>query len=436
MPSPLNISFIRRASAGTFFSRAMPRLLAIALFMLNISCGAKTGLPTPEDNIVTDSGTPDLVDAARPNACIEVPIDGSPIDVDLNVDAEVGRADVVFLIDTTSSMQDEIQRIRDTLRDVLVPGIRQQIPDANFSVATFADFPVDSYGAPEDRPFEMLLPLTSDIVEVQGAVNSISLSDGADAPESQVEALYQLATGAGLGSFVPPNAGCPRGGRGFACLRNDALPVVLLFTDDEFHNGPGGSNPYVGISPTPHTYLDTVLELRALDAHVIGFDSGGGAARPNLERIALDTNALDASRDPLVYDIGQRGERLSDGVISAIRTFAGTVLFDIDAVASDPDPGDGFDATSFVDAIEALSAAPEDGVERIDADTQTFIQVQPGTNLKFRIRVKADAVVPGATARRFRLRITYRGNKQTRIGSETIELVIPGADGSGCENFS
>src|SRR5690606_16624524 len=134
---------------------------------------------------------------------------------------------------------------------------------------------------------------TTELNRVQAAVDSLELGNGLDRPESQVEALYQVATGEGIGSYVPPSFGCPTGGFGYPCFRVDALPVVLLFTDAPFHAGPGGSNAYTcSISPPPHSYAQAVAALDALSIRVIGLYSGGGEGLGDVNAIAVDTNAL------------------------------------------------------------------------------------------------------------------------------------------------
>ncbi|MEM6958934.1 MAG: hypothetical protein AAF645_24850, partial [Myxococcota bacterium] len=254
--------------------------------------------------------------------------------------------------------------------------------------------------------------------------------------ESQVEALYQLMTGEGILPYVAPSAGCPRGGLGYACFRPDSLPVVLVFTDNESHNGPGGDNPYAaGAFPEegrPHTYLEARRELLARDAVVMGFDSGAGAARGHLERLALDTGAVAGGR-PLVFNIGTQGENLGTSVVDAIQTFAGTLIQDIDAQFFDADPGDGVDARGFVEAIVPVAADPPSGVASIETETATFRGAQAGTLLRWVLVLQNDAVVPGPSARRFTLEVRFRGDGRRRLRSVLVDIAIPGADGQGCE---
>lgn len=417
-------------------------LLSLTISAFGVGCGAKTGLYVPDggDN-VPDADFDAGVDAPMLDAgmdadlCVEVPFDGGPIELDLSVEAVIGAADIAFLIDVTASMDQEISRIRNRLRDVIAPAIREAIPDSRLAVATFADFPVGDYGsaARGDTPFQLQLPMTDDITAVQAAVNAIEMGDGRDIEESQVEALYQLATGEGRGSYVPPSAGCPSGGRGYACFRGDAMAVVLLFTDAEFHNGPGGDHPYGSdVVPRPADYDDALAALRRLDMRVIGFDSGRGVPRRHLERVAIDTGAVSAS-GPLVYDIGSMGESLSNSVVEAIRTFATTASQDIDAIFLDADPGDGIDATEFVEALRPLRAEPMSGVGAIDREAGVFRDVVAGTLLTWELSVRNDAVVPGPRPQRFRLEVIFRGDARRRIRRVFVDIVVPGEDGAGCE---
>ncbi len=430
-----------RLSSGLRTTPSLRHAVTLATALACVGCGAKTGLYVPDggDNAPDasfdagiDSGMDAGIDA---DLCIEVPFDGGPVEISLEVEAQIGAADIAFLIDVTSSMDQEIDRIRARLRDSIAPAIREAIPDSRLAVATFADFAVGSYGSSVrgDKPFELRLPMTDDISAVQAAVNSITMADGRDVEESQVEALYQLATGEGRGSHVPPSAGCPSGGRGYACFRSDAMAVVMLFTDAEFHNGPDGAHPYGSdVVPRPATYPDALAALRALDMRVIGFDSGRGVPRQHLERVARDTGAV-ADGDELVYDIGSTGEGLSAGVVEAIRTFASTAEQDVDAIYFDGDPTDDVNSADFVEALRPLSADPMSGVGSIDFDAGVFRDVTAGTLLTWEVVLRNDAVVPGPRPQRFRLEVIFRGDMRRRISRAFIDIVVPGTDGAGCD---
>lgn len=410
---------------------------AISSLMLLAACGARTDLdaPPPPDAAVdaeADADTPRVV------PCIEVPADGTPVRAELQLRAEVGRADIVFLIDVTLSMRQEIDEIKKRLRDTIAPGINDAIPGARIGVATFADFPVGSYGEPAvDYPFRLHLRASSELEQVQAAMDSIRLGNGRDEPESQVEALYQLATGEGLLPYVQPSLGCPAGGRGYPCFGDDALPVVLLFTDAPFHEGPGGFERYdhAILGVTPHNYLDAVDALRSLGARVIGFDSGPGSrSGSHLRSLARDTHTVDDRGQPLVFDIGPTGVNLDTDVVDAVRTFASTLIQDVDAIARDADPNDGIDVGDWVSALVPVTADPMTGIESIDLDENVFRGVTAGTVVVFEIVVASGVVEPGPEPLVVLADIVFRGDGRNTLGVERIELVVPALDGTGCEN--
>ena len=410
--------------------------LLLASCSLVVGCGAKTGLETPDVDAGprTDAGRPDM-DAGAPLPCVEIPLDGGVVELPLEIEAQLARADVLFLVDTTASMNDEIGEIRSGLRDVIAPGIAAAIPDSALGVATFADFPVNNCGEEGDVPFSLNTPITQDLSQVQTAVDAIGMSNGIDRPESQVEALYQVATGEGLLPYIEPSGGCPGGGVGYPCFRQGALPVILLFTDAPFHNGPGGTNPYrCPLGVDEHGYDDAVRVLNALDARVMGLYSGDGEGLGDTTAVVRDTGALGADGRPLVFDIGLRGERLGAAVVDAIETLADVIEFDVDTVLNDPDPTDGVDPRDFVEAVVPLRAVPMDRVREIDLENNRFLGVSAGTRVVFQLRIRAGAVVPGPEPQRFVLEVVFRGDERTRLGSQLVEIVVPGADGEGCED--
>ena len=205
----------------------MTRLCVLALAL---GCGTRTGLDithaerdggTDAPSALDAGATSDaaLADGGVPSPCVVLPPEEPPTEIIVSFVSRVVTADVLFLVDTTGSMRNEIARIRETLRDVLAPAMGDAIGDVQLSVASIADFPVGTYGAPDDAPFLLLQSSTADVAEAQRAIDALPASSGLDGPEAQTEALYQTATGEGIGRFVPP-AACPSG-VGYPCFRSD-----------------------------------------------------------------------------------------------------------------------------------------------------------------------------------------------------------------------
>lgn len=416
------------------------RALALALttlMPLGAGCGAKTGLDTPDANVDagSDAGMDAGPDAGPPIRCIEVPPMGMPVTADFSIPATLQVVDVMFLIDATGSMRDEIDNVRRGLRDSVVPGVTAAIPDAAFGLAFFGEFPVLPHARPSSgvRPYELRAPVTTDIERLTAAFEGIPNWVNMDDPEADVEGLFQVATGAGLSPFVDPSFGCPSGGTGGACFRADAFRVVLLATDAPMHNGPPGVPPnadYAFTSPaTPHGYAETVTALRNVGVTVIGLgatDPGRPSPLPHLMQLVTD---VDTHHMPLVFDIGNAGDRIGQDIVMALETLASSVPLDVSASVEDV-PGDAIDARTLVTAVRATSASPMSGIAGISGST--FAGVVPGTLLTFQIDVDGSVLPPSTMRREVRARVVFRDGGRSRIGSEDVLFVIPGADGQGC----
>ncbi len=177
----------------------------------------------------------------------------------LQFEPRIQKADVLFLVDTTGSMGGTITGLRTSLSS-LVTGIRGRIPDTAFGVARFDDFPVSPYGSAGsgDVPFGLLQRVTTNMSDITSGVSALTLHGGNDGPESQIEAMYQAATGDGFRSPAgtawtapfDPAAGFDAsrghgmiGGSGF---RSDALPIVIVATDISFHRKWGDNTVVAG----------------------------------------------------------------------------------------------------------------------------------------------------------------------------------------------
>jgi len=416
-------------------------LLSMALVVAG--CGSKTGLGVPPARDAGPDGGRDAgfdggsdagTDAGPvPDECIDLPFEEPPEEVRVSFEGRILAADVLFLVDTTGSMGEEIAQIQSTLRDVLIPATVETIGDVRLSVASLADFPRASYGGDRDVPFLLVQPSTSDIEAMRRAVDRLPSSSGADGPESQTEALYLAATGEGMGVFVPPSR-CPEGTVGYPCFRPDGSRIILLFTDAPFHNGPGGSNAYgPDVSPTPHTYAESINALRSIGAKVLGLFSGGSdtEALRDLQAVARDTGAVTPTGEPIVFDIGTDGRRLDRGVVETISTLVDEVPIDIDVLVEDVE-GDPFDATAFVRDIVALRADPPDGaINRGDR----FDRVRPGTRVTFSIQLQNDILPPATEPRTYMMRIVLRGDGITRLQSTLVQVLIPGIRMETCDDL-
>jgi hypothetical protein len=364
-------------------------------------------------------------DGCRPtDRCVTAP-GGSESSVVLSYTNELRTADVVFVVDETGSMSGLISSVRSTLLTDIIPGLGAEISDIQMGVAGFRDFAYSSYGSSGDQPFVSYANVTSSTSSVSTAVSSLSASGGGDTPESHVEALYQLATGEGIGTYVSPASSCAGGRIGYLCLRPDAVPVVLLFSDAPFHNGPSGEDAYTGIYPTPHTYAQAVAALSSIGARVIGFDASGyGGSTADLTDLARDTGAVDSTGSALVFDVSS-GSAVGPQVVDAVRTFANEASADVDVLIEDVS---GTGGVALLDRIVATGAIPSSGATIVG---DHYVDVEPGTEVGFRV-VFGPGASTGA-AREHVVRLVIRLNGATRAEEMEIRIVEPGGTATRCE---
>ncbi|MBX7197101.1 MAG: VWA domain-containing protein [Sandaracinaceae bacterium] len=404
-----------------------------ALVLLVAGCGSKSGLTIPEpphDDAAIDAPRPDASDFVPPDVCIELPPSEPPQEITVSFLTRISEADVFFLVDVTGSMMEEIEQIRSRLSDTIAPGIAASIPDVQFSLAEYAEFPVDGYGDPSDTPYHLITTSTPDLPTLQRGLDSLVLLSGGDAPESAIEALYLTATGENLGVLVPSRR-CVVDTVGYPCFRRTGSRIFVWITDAPSHNGPFGEYPYgPEVAPRPHGYDETITALRRIGAKVLGLYSGFGPEdRTHVEEVARRTGAVTASGEPLVFDIGSDGAGLGRGVVEAVRTLVDEVPIDI-TIRNDDEPGDELDATMFVRGVETIAAEPPIGAIQ---GADRFDDVRPGTRVSFRVLFANERIARGAEPIRYRLRVTLVGDGVTELATTVVDVVIPALDGQGCD---
>lgn len=373
-----------------------------------------------------DSGPRAMDGGPPPDLCVMIdPLSPEPIEIEF--DARIRSADVTLLVDATGSMVQEIARLRAILREEILPGLAEVVPDLRVSVAQVTDFEGDhgSYSS----LFGLRAASTSDPDVLQAGVDAIWLEHGGDGPEGQVVALWLTATGNGwdrrLVIPVPPRD-CPDGTVGYPCFPSHGARIAVLYTDAAFHNGPGGAYPYDPAFGAP-TYDEMLGTMRDIGARAVGVYSGapGAQGEMHLSALARDTRAIDLARRPIVRPIGRDGTGLAEGTIAAVRTFVEEAPLDLDLFLEDV-PGDARDALELVSHVETAGAVPDDGVG--DEDGARFDSVRPGTTVRFRIVLRDDVLRPADAGRVYRLGAVLRESGVVRLERPVLDLVVMGGD--------
>ena len=355
-------------------------------------------------------------------------VDTRKIDVEFSTDVQ--RSDIYVLMDTSTTMDQEIENLKRSLVNQIMPGVRDAIPDVAFGVGHYDDFDQSPYGNNAAfRAYENLQSITQDDQLVVAAINQLhtccAIGDGATYPEAGTVALWATATGEGLGAWFPAGQTCGgKGGFGYPCFRPGALPVIIVVTDALFHNGPNGSNPYQGVTPAPPGFDDAMTALNDIGAKVVGVVSeyGGRHDRADVEAAARRTGAVNDAQQPLVYEVDGSGNGLDGSIVTAIEELTGNVSRDVHVVATDPDEDDPVDPTDFVTSIVPRSANPLNGVQ--GEDEQRFYGVVPGTLLTFEATFVRNGIAAGADHQVIHLVFEVLGDGTVLLDEIQVYLVI------------
>lgn len=230
------------------------------------------------------------------------------------------KLDLVLDVDLSGSYNDDIATIKSKRSD-LFNGVRASVPDSAFGLVSFVDYPFQPWGSDwaGDYAYGLDQDLTADQVTWETAVVAMVVRNGADAPESQLESLYQAATGAGrdvdgnglytdLGDIAPGLA---------ASFRPDATRVVAITTDAPMHVA-GDAGWDMPSYPGP-SMADTIAALNAADIHVVAIKAPGATSQ--MDDLAAATGGAvvttDASSSEIVEAIVSAIEELTFDVTAA-----------------------------------------------------------------------------------------------------------------------
>jgi len=383
---------------------------------------------TPAD---VDTDAPDPCEAYPDTPCVLLPYEGASEDVLVEFHADVDSADFYLLVDTTGTMDASISDVAAAFTSDIRPAAEAAFGDVQFGLGHFNDFPVDPYGNTNDMPFWHMLDVSTDMDAVQTELDTMpgndTWGDGRDWPEANAVALTITATGLGIdagGATIPDQSCTTAGAFGYPCFRPDALPVVIMISDAEWHNGEDGANTYDPADFTTHTYDDAVDAFTAAGIKFMGVHIPAGEADglTPMEHFAEATGSLDASGAPLVSTgtAATAGERTA----TLIDTLRAEARFDVACEAQD-EPGDDRDATVFVTSIAPESATPPAGAPDPTMDATTFHDVTQGTDMTFRVTLENTDHPSESEPVESLVWIVALGDGTTEIGRVSIMVIVP-----------
>ena len=226
------------------------------------------------------------------------------------------RPKVSLLVDATGSMATEMQRLRESFAGEVWPGSRKSVPQLGGSIAQFSD-----PGA-ESLLFFVLARSTDDVAALGDGVDELYRQNGGDGPEGQVAALFILATGDGMRGGLPRE--CPPGTIGYACYPRFGARIVMLLTGRRVPRRTGGRLPVRSCllcrRRTMRCSTRCAASARGCSASTPVPPGADGEAHL-LDGWPRTREERDAAGEPIVRNVGARGERLPEGIVEGFRTF-------------------------------------------------------------------------------------------------------------------
>lgn len=270
-------------------------------------------------------------------------------------DTGVERMDVVFCVDVSGSYGPFVRNFERTATDIMRE-IGERVPDVRFALTSFSDFPIRPFGNPRsgDRAFYLNQRLTDDPAAVARAISALSIHSGGDTPESQLEAVYQILTGAGRRVEGNRQANIEPGSVGW---RTGTLRIIVLATDAGFHDSDRNpSYPGAGFS-------EVIRLLRESGTIVIGLDTGSARA---------DLSKLSEASGGQIFPLSASGEGTGAAILSGLDLTLGSLTI-VPQVLDD--------ASSFVQLISPGEAT-----------------AAPGETVVFDLHLGQDPFAPPTTA--------------------------------------
>lgn len=415
----------------------------------------------------------------------------APVTKPLTFSTQVQSLDVFFAVDTTGSMGGEINQLVRSLEGTIIPGVKAAAAkDAWFGVGSVDDWPYGNYGSAgcngaHDQPLILLQGMTDDVVKAKDGVQKLLRGSspagcGADTPEGQMEALFQIATGDGqtnAGANVPAN----HKGIGGAEFRDGALPVVVSISDASYHDVGdvparscyGQTVSYAGeVAKFAHTRQQTAEAMNKICAKAVGISAQissdenciatkdmiyfaketGAVVPPEAWDVPARPNGCDAGKCctglrgvgedpdasglcPLVFKVSSDGTGVGDQVTAGIAQLAQFASFDVvtDVIGQKtgekgeviPDP---FSSADFIKSIKPLDALPPPPPPFIPPPEMTekgFTKVVPGSFVRFNVTAHNEIIRETFRPQVFHATIRVRAGGCANLDARDVIILIP-----------
>ncbi|MDB4929024.1 MAG: internalin, partial [Myxococcaceae bacterium] len=349
--------------------------------------------------------------------------------------------DVMFVVNSTGSMATALGTIPSAVSaiiDGVTAGLGGASADVRFGVTDYRDFGEGAVGDSGAYAFNVRQRLDANAAFARAAVTRFAAASGGDAAESEVPTMYALLNGLAFptygGSFNRAATASDCGGDatafGWSCFLPGRTPVLVVYSDGAWHNGPGASTNFYGGTPGAPTYNQLVAEFNRRTARFIAVDvTSSGSTREHsaaAARLAADSSNVPSSGSPFVF-VGSATATQSQ-VISAVGTIAGQGRTPITtAVLADASEGRlpaGHVTSEFIRVINPLRGVPDAPAGYDRREGGAFVGVASGTTVTFNAVLANDVVMPGAVDQVFAAYVNLY-NSGLYLEQRTFYVLVP-----------
>ncbi|HQN73799.1 MAG TPA: hypothetical protein PLB16_10330, partial [bacterium] len=328
----------------------------------------------------------------------------------LDFSTDIQQADIAILVDLSGSMSGEHSNLKQGINNVIITGVKAQIPNTGFGLVKF--------GTLQDQPYFIQQHITLDTAEIQNAVNTIATCDGSD--EYHTFALWRTATGFpynanidgyNLGIF---GSSCTGESYGGMCFRPGSLPIFIMASDEKFTDGDYSSKSG---DPVIHK-AEAITAMNNINAKFIGINSG--SSLNDFNEISEGTGSKDSLGGYFNYTIDSDGSGMSDQIVLAVLNLVSHVQINVSTrkehLAGECESNESID---FIKKITPVSATPPENIEGFDETT--FIKVLPGTTVTFDIDFENNFCKPAKNQMPvFTARIDVYGDETSLLDSRDV----------------
>jgi hypothetical protein len=382
----------------------------------------------------------------------------APADVTrtLTFSTKIEAIDVAIFFDDSGSMGDEINKLKDEVKEKVVDAIANQFADN----PNYASFGLVRFGW--EKPYIVEQTMTYDAEAVKDAIGNLKGNQG---NELAIYAIYLAATGeAYQGELLmcamnscPPNipgaglmmqnakynvakADCSGadklGTAGALCIRKKSMPIFVVITDEDSDDCvPYGSQVTLSTScmfaqGTKELSKDLAIAgMNGIGAKFIGIDSGfddngkkTDSAKKWFTAFAEATGSVDANNQPFLYHTENAdGTGIGGNITDAIRQLTTWIDMDVTTGGISDDECNGVNAAEFVKSSKALSSDPD----TIQHDETTFFSVPQNAEVTFDVHFYNDFCVNTTDSfLKFDAHATVLGNG-SYLSSHLINVIVP-----------